>query len=335
MGQRGLVTVDGPLLWVVNVLVWLRHPRNVAYFRRRVGHFPNVSQPIRYNDKMLWRKVFDHNPIFGTFSDKLATKRHTSQLCPTLRLPAVMWTGEDVSTIPQETLRQPLIIKANHGSGMNVVLGGGEPTTLAVAEINDWIKKPYGTTKLEWGYRFAQRTLLAEELIVPDEGEDLVDLSVHTIDGTPLFIEAITGHKSAGMRKSYFRVDGTRWPDLERNPRAIPSLPPDFRLPSCHLEALDHARVLGAGVDYIRIDFMVAGERLYGGEITVYPGSGINRNAEFLVYNSVLSEHWDLSTSWFVTARHRGCRRLYAEALGRVLRRRKALRRERRRTPST
>ena len=60
--------VDFPIFWLVNLFAYIRHPFNVKLFRRRVGYFPNIALPRRYNEKMLWRKIFDHNPLFADSS---------------------------------------------------------------------------------------------------------------------------------------------------------------------------------------------------------------------------------------------------------------------------
>jgi hypothetical protein len=308
----------------VNLLAYIRHPNNMRRFRRRVGYFPDVARPLRYNEKMLWRKLFDRNPLFVTFSDKLATKRVISRLCPDLRMPEVLWVGDDVSTIPADVLDRPVVIKASHGCGQNFYVRSGDADRrLPVARINGWLQRVHGRSHLEWAYGLAGRKLYAEEMIVPDPGDELLDLSVHAVDGAPVFIEAITGNKTPNKRKGYFRPDGARWPELERKQTDGAHnlrLPDDFRLPPVHAEALAHAKRLSAGVDYARFDFIAASDRLYGGEVTVYPGSGTTRHADFLVYNAVLSDHWDLRKSWFLLSGHRGGRRLYAEALGRFLR---------------
>ena len=138
-----------------------------------------------------------------------------------------------------------------------------------------------------------------------------------------MFIEAIIGNKTANKRKGYFGTNGARWPELERKQRTLrPSLPlpEDFRLPPSYAEALVHTRRLSAGVDYARFDFITVSDRLYAGEITVYPGSGsTTRRSDFLLCNAVVSDHLDLSKSWFLLSRHRGGRRLYAKVLRRFL----------------
>jgi hypothetical protein len=312
---------DRLIFGLVNAFAYLRHPVNIARFRLAVGYFPNVARPRRYNEKMLWRKFFDHNPLFVSFSDKLATKAIQAERCPGLQVLPALWIGTDVSTIPDDLLGRPIAVKASHGCGYNFFsMPGATPRPLPAEKINGWLKKSYGRGRLEWAYRLVDRKIFVEELIVAAEGRPPTDISVHAANATALFIEVVVGNKTGDQQKGYFRPDGSRWPDIERKPTAgRQALPPDFQLPATYIEALLHAERLSQGVDYARFDFLAVAERLYGGEITVYPGSGLTRQADFSNYNRHLTRHWDLSQSWFITSRHKRPRRLYAEALRRYL----------------
>jgi TupA-like ATPgrasp len=315
---------DVSIFWLVNLLAYVRHPYNVMLFRLKVGYFPNIALPLRYNEKMLWRKIFDHNPLFVTFTDKLATKTLISRACPGLRIAEVLWIGDDISTIPADVLERSIVIKPSHRSSMSFSpMPGRAGCDLPVDRINGWLGQigRAQRLRLEWAYRFVERKLFAEELIRPDEGDELVDLSVHAVDGAPVFIEAIMGNKTETQRKGYFKPDGARWPELEQSRRTLSRmpLPENFRLPPRYVEALAHTKHLSAGVDYARFDFITASDRLYAGEITVYPGSGLTRPADFPVYNAVVSDHWDLAKSWFLRSRHRGIWRFYSRALNRFL----------------
>jgi hypothetical protein len=314
--------VDVVIFWLANLFVYIRHPTSVGQFLLKVGYLPNVARALRYNEKMLWRKIFDHNPLFVTFTDKLATKELISRICPQLKIAEVLWIGDDISTIPDDVLRRPIVIKASHSYDKNFIpMAGGAGRDIPVGRINGWLGQVHGRLQLEWAYGLVERKIFAEALILPDKGDELVDLSVHAVDGTPVFIEAVLGNKTASQRKGYFKTDGARWPELE--PKRLtprPLLPENFRLPPSFAEALVHTRRLSTGVDYARFDFIAVGDRLYAGEITVYPASGLTRHGDFLVYNEVMSDHWDLSKSWFLLSRHRGIKRHYAKALSRLLR---------------
>ena len=79
-------------------------------------------------------------------------------------------------------------------------------------------------------------------------------------------------------------------------------------------QAIDLAPRLLGGLDYARIDFMVAGGRVYFGEYTFYPGGGYDRWLD-----PALTERaemlWDLRNSHFLRRDHWGPARLYADAL--------------------
>ncbi|MFN3231278.1 MAG: ATP-grasp fold amidoligase family protein [Alphaproteobacteria bacterium] len=308
---------------MVNVLIYLRHPRNIVRFRRVVGYFPNVAMPRRYNEKMLWRKVFDHNPRFVVFSDKLATKDLQAQLCPDLKRADILWVGKRAGDIPDGILANPVAIKANHGCGFNLLLPDGcTADELPADRVDDWLKTAFGRRDLEWAYQPVIRELFVEELLMARPGHPLVELSVHAVDGDALFIEVVVDNTGAARQKGYFRPDGTRWKAIEKQPIAGKpgaSLADDFKIPQTFREALAHARVLGTGVDYARFDFFSLGDCLYGGEITVYPGAGLTRHDHFLTYNAYLSGHWDLLKSWFLSARQGWPTQIYANALRRRL----------------
>jgi hypothetical protein len=317
--------LDRPVLWLTNLLLYLRHARVMLQFRARAGYWPDAARPSHAGEKMLWRKLFDHDPRFVVFTDKLATRALRAGLCPDLASAELLWCGTDAAAIPEEVRRRPIVIKASHGCGHSLSLPEGRARPLRrrqARQLNGWLRQTYGRHQAEWAYRHAGRRLFAEAFIETAPGEALLDLSVHAVDGLPLFVEAILGNKTAEQRKGYFHPDGRRWPEIEprrRDPARRPALPADFRLPGCLAEALRHAARLAAGADYLRVDFLVARGRLHGGEIAVYPGSGLARRSEFEAYDALLASRWDLSRTWFLATPQRGWRRFYAAAFGRHL----------------
>src|SRR5712671_7694759 len=55
-----------------NILVYMRYPGRILRFYRRLGYLPNVCDPKSKNEKFLWRKTFDRNPMYRILADKLA-----------------------------------------------------------------------------------------------------------------------------------------------------------------------------------------------------------------------------------------------------------------------
>ena len=94
--SRGSILLENTLRFLLrglNPLFAVHYRRQFQIFRKVVGYGPNIAFPSRYHDKMLWRKIFDHNPLFVTFCDKLATKEYVRARAPGIRMPATLWVG--------------------------------------------------------------------------------------------------------------------------------------------------------------------------------------------------------------------------------------------------
>ncbi len=316
--------IDHVIFAIINILIYIKHPFHIKKFRRRVGYFPNIAFPKRYNEIMLWRKVFDHNPLFTTFSDKLATKAFQRDRCPGLNVLQPLWTGDDCTTIPASVMGQACVIKANHGSGWNYFnRPDHQNQVLPAGRINGWRYRTYGARNLEWGYLHAAKMLFCEEWLDGPGDDGIVELSVHAGGGVAFILEAIAKLEDGQPRKAYFGTDGRRNQHVEKNllPHEVGKyLPADYALPSSHKDALEHARHLSAGVDYARFDFILQGDQLFGGEITVYPGSGLTNHIEFENYNGFMEQVWDISKAEFFSATHGTFMQIYARYLQKNLR---------------
>lgn len=77
---------------------------------------------------------------------------------------------------------------------------------------------------------------------------------------------------------------------------------------------MDAASRVAGDLDYVRVDFMVVNDVLFGGEITVYPSAGLmtNSSRESL---TEMARRWDIRGSWFLAKPQKGWRRIYARAL--------------------
>ena len=103
----------------MNASLYFLHKRQVKLFRKRVGYYPNIAFPKKYHEKMFWRKVFDNNPFFGVFCDKLATKEYILSIFPEARVPKTIWSTDNITQILQLPVTSDMVIKASHGSSFN------------------------------------------------------------------------------------------------------------------------------------------------------------------------------------------------------------------------
>ena len=307
------------LLALSNAALYATNPVAVWHYRRRFGRLPNVSNPQRYSERMLWRKIVDHNPKFVVFSDKLATKEYCQRICPDLPVPRTLWIGKDADAIPEEVLRGDVFVKANHGYNFNYRVRGGRVDRAALKETTDrWLGSVHGVSTGEWAYSKVEPKLFVEEAIGDAEG-DLIEFNVRAGNGRAILGSVIGHNKTPSQWVVYLDLDGN--PTAGATAKAgtpVPPLPDSMDVRPPYRLALRYTEKLSVGVDYARFDFMWNGTDLYGGEITVYPSAGHQDIVEPTIHAAIMTG-WDLRTSHFLTTPRTGIGRIYPDALRRRL----------------
>jgi hypothetical protein len=305
------------LLHLVNALVYLRHPRQIAKFRKRVGYYPSVAVPERYHEKMLWRKIFDRNPAFSMFCDKLASKQFYRTGHPDVPIIEPAWTGDSIDGEARALLDEGFILKANHGSGFIVFPEDYARDPEAAAQRSArWMEREYGRRKFEPAYRKARRCLLIEPRLGAGGETPVFDIYVRACMGKIAIVSILSNVKRAGPRFGYFDERGKRLLTVEPK-RPDLTLADDFRIPARFMEAMEIARQVSKGYDYLRIDFLACGGDLVANEITIYPNAGLTKaqpGSETDI-NEMTSAMWDLRNSHFLQNRQRFPLELYGRLL--------------------
>ena len=312
-GTHVLTWVQKTTLNCARLYLFAAHPVLIYRFFRNLNYWPDPAVPRRYNEKLLWRKLVDRNPLFVELTDKLAAKRIARARCPSLGVAKVVWAGTEPLSLPASLLAQDVAVKANHSSGSNVFVTGGKPEyARIVSRAERWLQRRHERRHGEWAYGDVLPILYVEEKLQLG-GEGLpTDVKVHT------FADGI-GHvwvtdKSGGRSRTY-DAEGAPVPIRDTTyPAEDQELPDSPAIRALVRHAVELAPRLLGRLDYARIDFMVAGGVLYFGEYTLYPAGGYDH-----WLSSALMERaatlWDLRCSHFLRAAHRGFLRRYAEAL--------------------
>lgn len=310
---------DKVIFAVVNAVFYACNLRLVRRYWRKLRRLPNIANPQRYSERMLWRKIVDHNPQFVIFSDKLATKEFLQRHCPELALPRTLWLGRDADAIPDELLRGDVYVKANHGCNFNHRIRGGQYDRADLREKTArWLRSVYGRRDGEWAYSDVEHRLFVEEA-VGDAEDGLIEFNVRAGNGRTI-LSSVMGHcKTPRQWAVYLDTAGKPTQGMS-DPEGAPivPLPEGLDVLKPYLRAVRLAEQLSVGVDYARFDFMWNGAELFGGEITVYPAGGLAdpTNASC---NAATLNGWDLTQSHFLKSPHTGWTRIYADALRRRL----------------
>ena len=271
----------GQLAQVLNATLYARHFRNTSKYYRTYGRLPNYLEPVLFSEKIQWRKLFDQNPLFPIFCDKLSVRDFVQDSAPLLKLPEILWTGSDPAAIPHKQLPDRYVVKPNHRSNCNFFIQKpGGLSDEQIVRMRRWVNTQQGRQNKEWAYQSITGQLLVEEMLDTDPDPSMSrDFRFHVFDG---LVHAIVVEFSEFAEAGRTVLDTDAFYD--RNWRRLPYrrvrtklLPPaSVARPAKLVEMIASAEALGRGLDYIRADFFLIGDDVYFGEVTIYPGSGFN-----------------------------------------------------------
>jgi len=238
-----------------------------------VGHWPNISEPRTFNEKVLKRKLTENDGRFALCADKVRVKHYVMErLGPQFIIPT-LWDGKALPAAMPDDWPERVVVKANHASGWNAFVSRGDDIAWAQARRHSarWLSKPWAKHVHERWYNRIERRILVEPFI-GEAADAPADYKLFVFDGKVQMIQVDTdrfsGHKRDLFSPAFEHLQATL---LYPNNPVRPKAPK-------HLEAmLSAASVLGQGFDFVRIDFYDLPSGPIFGEMTFAPDAGNGR----------------------------------------------------------
>jgi len=269
---------------LANMIVASRRTYNTQHYIHCTGQAPNYIKPVSITEKMQCRKLFDRNPLFPIFCDKLLARNFAKNANCGVKLPKIYWSGDDPDKIPFAKLPVPYIIKPNHSSGAKHVVR--HATDVDQVEIrkkcHQWLKKTYGVEICEWGYQNIKGKILIEEFLpgpTPMHYPD--DFRIWVFSGQVEFIQNTRATYDGKKYSTYFDQDWNplswqKWNGYmsagNERKDSLKSIP----RPKCFDKMVEIAEVLTGDIDHVRVDLYDINGEVYFGELTAYSDSGFS-----------------------------------------------------------
>ncbi len=318
-----LTLADRAVLAMANLWVWCRHPYLSAAFWWRRRRPPLFATPRGVSELVQWRKIFDRNPLFPVLADKLAVKSWAQAKLPGLRTAEVLWTGTRAADLPNELIRDDVVIKTNHGTRTNW-FPGREKLARADADVrlDGWLARRFDT-ELQWAYGQIPPRLMVERLI--GDGKPLWEMTFRCCNGKAVTAYVYHAQRTPDERRACFTAEGERLA-AERGLKPEHLFPQDFSVGPDFFNARAVAEALSADLDFVRVDLTLSESELYLVEMTFYPDSGFGDEHRTHTAGRI-ERAWvsALGKSWFLNQRHRWPVSIYAAALRRWAAERAAL----------
>ena len=237
------------------ITCWLKAVRRIrACYAEAHGRRLKLFWPRRFTEKMQWRKLFDRNPVFALFCDKLATREWIANRIGAEYLAPLLWAG-NAEEIPFDVLVPPYFLKSTHASGQ-VMRVTAENADMLRAQAAGWLQVDWFDVNGEPGYKGLPRRLVAEAVLLGEDGGPPEECRLFVFDGKVAVINTVFV-EDGRLRNGAFHTPG--WEKLDWYFTRLVAR--DFRPPKRLAEMIRIAELLGKGIDHIRVDFYDCGER--------------------------------------------------------------------------
>jgi TupA-like ATPgrasp len=228
--------------------------------------FANLATPSLFTELVQRRKLANRDLRMAMLADKVVVKSVVADILGGDWVIPTLWQGSELPMTPEWPV--PFVLKSRHGCNQNIFFRNEIDNWLPAREkAHRWLLYSYGKWLDEWLYSHIPRGLLIEPYV--GERDRLpIDYKIYTFAGQATHVQV---HLDRGSRH--------RWMLFDRNWKRVSavSADPDPLRPRSLQAMIAAAEALGQGFDFVRNDFYeINGKPLFG-EMTFYPGSGLDK----------------------------------------------------------
>ncbi len=279
----------------------LGFPKLKSIFYNNLGYELNIKAPRSYNEKVIWKKVYDRNPLLTITADKYLVRFYLEDILGKVMAQKILIPLYHVTdrpdSIPFHRLPDSFMIKPNHGSRMHLAVNGNKNKRKEkiIKKCREWLKVNYGLYGHEWAYRNIQRKIIIEKLLIQKDGRLPMDYKFFCFHGKCKLIRASENRFCKNEHSGYFSLE---WDLLPVSRNGFVSINKPFPRPSDLEEMIALSEKISEGFDSVRVDLYSFKENIFFGELTHYPTSGL---AAFSPesFDFELGRHWKIEPGYW------------------------------------
>jgi len=265
--------LNRPIIREITPESWFLRVRYYFYIGKKL----NLENPITYNEKLQWLKLYYQQPMLNKLADKyevrnfVANRIGENHLIPLIGGPWDKFEDIDFDMMPKQ-----FVLKTTHDSGGVVICRNKDNFDIYAAKeiINTHLKRKFYWIGREWSYKKITPRIVAEKYIVDESGYELKDYKIFCFNGVPKVIQVDFGRFTDHKRNFY----STDWKYIGFTTHIYPTDPEiKIRRPKKLPSMLSIAKKLSKGLPHVRVDLYMTNDEIYFGELTFYHGSGFEK----------------------------------------------------------
>ena len=268
----------------ITKLLTVISPELASRYRYRQTFFKgiNLRDPQTFTEKLTWLKLntYYNNPLVTQCADKYQVRKYVSDCGLDHLLNDLIDVYDSADDIDWEALPNKFVLKANHGSGYNIICEDKSRLNITEtkATINKWMAEDYWKLFAETNYKFIEKKITSEKYLETEDGSYLYDYKVYCLNGQPqfIFVTKVKDDQTGGLYSEEIFMD-TNWEfltyikkeNLKKEDLSIPEKPKSLD------EMLSAAKKLSQPFPFVRVDFFEHNDAAIFAELTFTPRGGL------------------------------------------------------------
>ncbi len=263
-----------------------------VYYEYYTGKKIDISNPIEFNQKLQWLKVFYKPSILTQLVDKYEVRSYVEEKVGPQYLNKLIGVYYNSRDVDFECLPAKFVLKGAHGYNFNLLVPDKSKLNKLKAKylFRKWMSKNhYYRGGLEWAYKNVVPKIVAEEFLEEEGKDSISDYKYFCFAGEPKFIQVDLDRKSGHVR-SYVDLE---WKKIAFTTIGIEDYKGEVKIPKNSVEMENVARTLAADFPFVRVDLYNLDGRIIFGEMTFYPTDG---RMDFAPdnYNTIIGDYLQL-----------------------------------------
>ena len=245
-------------------------------FRLKMDAALDLQSPKTLNEKLQWIKLYDRRPEYTMMADKYLVREYIAKILGEEHLIPLLGVWDSPEEIDFDALPEQFVLKCNHNSGLGMCICKDKSRldiNKVKKDLHKGLQQDYYLAGREWPYKDIPRKIVCEQFMT-NGGNELEDYKIHNFNGEPKFILVCADRFSqTGLTEDFYTP---QWERMDLKRPKIPNATKPIPQPEQLEQMLEFSRILAKDIPFVRTDFYVIDGKVYFGEITFFPASGMS-----------------------------------------------------------
>jgi len=243
------------------------------YYQYYTGKKLNLNEPVEFNEKIQWIKVFYKPYILTKLVDKYAVRAFVEHTIGKQYLSNLIQVTTNPTEIDFNALPARFVVKSTHACNFNLIVTDKKKINKFKTNLlfRKWLSRnQYYRGGLEWAYKNVTPKLIVEEFMEEEGKSVLDDYKFYCFNGKPHMVQIDIGRNNEHKRV-FMDMD---WTKLEITKGALPIFEGFPKKPENFSTMIVLAKKLAGSFPFVRVDLYNINGNVIFGEMTFYPGDG-------------------------------------------------------------